>query len=120
MVKTRKAWRKTRKHGGVRFAKNFRPTNKPVATAVYGRNMPNIPSNLNTALHESRKRGPTSRPTLPPPPPLQPANAKILANLWAAYNNPSNMFNALEETNLNEEGKDRVLNRLMYLSEDLA
>ncbi len=116
MVKTR---RKTRKHGGVRFAKNFRP-NKPVATTVYGRNIPNSSYNLNTALRNSRKRGPTSRPTLPPPPPLKPANAKVLANIWASYNNPRNMFNALEETNLNEEGKNRVLDRLMYLSENLA
>ncbi len=112
--------RKTRRRRGgskrVRFIRNVRP-NKPIPTQVYGTSIQNWNAN-NQALRNSRRSIP-EQPRIAMPS-LEPRNAKVLANLWATYNVPQNMIEALEETNLNENAKNRVLERLMYLGENLV
>ncbi len=105
--------RKTRKGGArkIQWGPNARPTN------VYGTNFSNPPTQHNLNLKNSRKS--TSKTPRYEKTPLTPQNAKVFANLWASYNDPKNMIMALEHTNLNEAGKNRVLSHIIYLGDDI-
>jgi hypothetical protein len=108
---------KQKKHqkGGTKKLKwgpNTRPTN------VYGASFSMPMTNRNRNLQNSRKSTPKqlryTKNTR-----LAPQNAKVFANLWATYNDPRNMISALEFTNLNDAGKNRVLDHIIYVADEI-
>jgi hypothetical protein len=102
--------RKQRGAGKVRIAKYAN---------VYGTNFPakNNMTQNNLNLRNSRKS--TQKTPRYAKEPLNPEEARVFANLWAKYNDPKNMILAIEETALNEKGKNRLLDHILYLSDEI-